>query len=112
MSPVPFRSMASRAPSVRDVRYAANESVHRTSNEQLDHDGTMTCECECHRAECASSFSIARADYEAVRSIGHRFVVAIGHESDDETVVSVTERYLVIDKVGAQAEIADDLDPR
>jgi hypothetical protein len=72
----------------------------------------MRCECECHRAECGSGFEISIAAYEAVRTEGRRFVVTPGHESDDESVVSRTDRYLVIEKIGEQGRIAESLNPR
>jgi hypothetical protein len=103
--------------SSRDTRNATNESVHRTMNEAHEKDSgslasTMRCECECHRAECGNSFRITIADYEAVRAEARRFVVTPGHESDEESVVLVTETYLVIEKVGEQGLIAESLDPR
>jgi hypothetical protein len=102
----------SGATSVRDLRHATNESVHRTANEHRHGREEMRCECECYRGECGSSFTVARADYEAVRAVGHRFLVAPGHESPEEIVVEATGEYVVIDKVGAQGAIADQLDPR
>ena len=97
-------------PVPRNARHAANESIHRSANERREQRPTM--KCECHRVECGSSFSITLGDYEAVRAIGHRFLVIPGHESSEETVVAVTAEYLVIDKVGEQGAISDDLDPR
>lgn len=104
--------MPAVVPTPRDVRRATNESVHRSANERLEQTPTVKCECECYRAECGSRFPITLIDYEAVRAIGHRFLVIPGHESSEETVVTVTAEYLVVDKVGDQASISDELDPR
>jgi hypothetical protein len=109
--------MAIARTSNRDTRNATNESVHRTMNEAHEKDSeafaaTMRCECECHRAECGNSFQITIADYEAVRAWARRFIVTPGHESDDESLVSRTEGYLVIEKVGEQGRIAESLNPR
>jgi hypothetical protein len=104
-------------PRTRDTRQAANESVHRTMNERRENAAptlatSMRCECECFRPECGSSFEITIADYEAVRAEGRHFVVIPGHEGDDESIISRTESYFVIEKTGEQGRIADALDPR
>ena len=99
----------------RNVRQAVNESVHRTMNEQRERDAihelavSMRCECECLRAECGDTFDIAIDAYEAVRANGHRFIVKPGHEGEDERVISRTEAYVVIEKLGEQGRIADSL---
>jgi hypothetical protein len=110
-------SMLSPELRTHDTRHAANESVHRTMNERRENAAprlatSMRCECECFRAECGSSFEITIADYEAVRADGRHFVVIPGHESDDESIISRTESYFVIEKTGEQGRMADSLDPR
>jgi hypothetical protein len=104
-------------PSTRVTRNATNESVHRSMNERTEvrtahPDGSMRCECECFRVECASNFQITLDAYETVRANGRNFVVAPGHQSDEEPVLSTTPTYLVITKVGAEGLIAETLDPR
>jgi hypothetical protein len=73
---------------------------------------SMKCECECFRAECGSAFEIAISDYEAVRANGRRFLVVPGHEGGEETIVSQSESYWVIEKSGDQGAIAEELNPR
>jgi hypothetical protein len=79
-------------------------AVHRAMNERRrrleppGEDGLLNCECECHRVECFMSFRISVEDYEAVRADADRFVVAPGHESAAESIISTTSDYLVIEK--------------
>jgi hypothetical protein len=99
------------------MRNATNESVHRTMNEQRkrdarDRDKQMKCECECFRVECGSNFKITLDAYEAVRASGRTFIVAPGHQSGDEPILSATPTYLVIAKLGEQGSIAELLNPR
>jgi hypothetical protein len=104
----------------RDQRHAINESVHRSANEQREARNTqestpvpvMRYECECHRTDCGHSFYMVIADYEAVRADGARFVVAPDHMAEEEVLLSTTEAFWVIQKVGEQGKIAADLDPR
>jgi hypothetical protein len=97
---------------------ATIESVHRAMNERrqkrtLRTAGlSMRSECECDRVECGSGFTASLADYDNVRSIGCRFMVAPGHQRGDESVVSTEFGYLVVDKVGAQGRSAELLNPR
>jgi hypothetical protein len=104
-------------PGLPATRHATNESVHRTANERKERDAAhsdtaMKCECECFRVECASSFQITLEAYEAVRANNRSFVVAPGHQADDEPILATTPTYLVIIKTGEQGRIAATLDPR
>jgi hypothetical protein len=47
-------------------------------------DTQMKCECECFRGECASNFQITLDAYETVRANGRSFIVAPGHQSNDD----------------------------
>jgi hypothetical protein len=69
--------------------------------------------CECGNDVCAESLEIRAAEYEAVREHGERFVVLAGHESSElEHVVDGNDRFLVVQKDGAAAELAIAGDPR
>jgi hypothetical protein len=69
--------------------------------------------CECSNAACAESLEITQQEYEAVRADPARFVVLAGHELPEvERVVERTGRYLVVEKIGAAADIAHAGDPR
>jgi len=53
--------------------------------------------CECSRSECSARLEVPADVYEAVRSEGHRFVVAPGHEEPAaEDVVAGAPGYLVV----------------
>ena len=87
-----------------------NESRLKTASHTLG--DSMRCECECHRVECASSFEITVGDYEGVRADGRHFVVTPGHESDDESIISMHDAFVVVEKLGEQGRLADALNPR
>jgi hypothetical protein len=63
--------------------------------------------CECSDPACAGSIEITLAEYEAVRADPARFVILDGHQLPEvERVVADKGRYLVVEKLGAAAEIA------
>jgi len=69
--------------------------------------------CECSDAACAESLQITPEEYEAVRANPARFVVLKGHELPAvERVVEGNDRYLVVEKFGDAADIAEAGDPR
>lgn len=78
--------------------------VHRAMNERRCADAraagqrTVKCECECSRVECFSGFTVEIGEYQAIRASPDRFIVAPGHETPDEAVVSQAADYLVVDK--------------
>ena len=53
--------------------------------------------CECLRADCEARLEIPAEVYDVVRSEGHRYVVAPGHEAPErEDVVAGAPSYLVV----------------
>ena len=53
--------------------------------------------CECGRADCAERLEVPLEVYEVVRSEGHRYLVAPGHEEPDaDQVVAGAPGYLVV----------------
>jgi hypothetical protein len=53
--------------------------------------------CECERADCAERVEVPADVYEVVRSEGHRFVVAPGHEHPgQDQVVAGAPKYLIV----------------
>ena len=58
--------------------------------------------------------SLARAEYEAVRADGLRFIIAVDHENPElDVLVAAHERYSVVTKLpGEPARIALGSDPR
>ena len=104
---------------MREERAAKNEAVFREINERIK-DVTVAQEatwaealCECSDPSCRATINIQLDEYEEVRRDGARFALIAGHEDPAvERVVRRTDRFLVVEKTGAGADIARDADPR
>ena len=99
------------------VRAARNQSFFREVNERIDElrpsSSFVEFVCECTLQACTERISLTLEEYEDVRVDSNRFVVIPGHElAEVETVVAEHDRYLVVAKLGAGAEVAEQLDPR
>ena len=69
--------------------------------------------CECSDPSCAEALEITPAEYEQVRADGARFIVLASHQLPEvERVVGGNDRFLVVEKLGAAAEVARASDPR
>jgi hypothetical protein len=94
------------------------QSFFRDVNERVaaclrDPAADLELVCECGRETCVVLLSLPRAEYEAVRRIPARFVVARGHGAAEwERVVSAGAAHDVVEKRGAGALAAVRLDPR
>jgi hypothetical protein len=103
---------------MRAQRTAENENLFRRVNERVEELSggleTLTLVCECADTGCAERLvDVSTGEYEQVRAHGDRFLVAPGHEQRDvEAIVSVSGRYLVVEKRGEAGEIARETDPR
>lgn len=101
-------------------RVAANESVHRQVNENLqlvqsggDEEALHTFVCECALLGCSSVLEITTAEYGAVRRHARRFFVRHGHVVPaTEDVVEEHPRYQVVHKHESAGPIVDATDPR
>ena len=101
---------------------AINETRSRQTNEWIqqanDDFGAENLmdeyRCECSDARCADVVSLTRPEYEAVRSDGLRFLIALDHENPElDLLVAAHERYSIVAKLpGEPARIALDSDPR
>jgi hypothetical protein len=101
---------------------ARNDSIFRDANESIERAAReygraeqVPFICECAEPECRELISLSLREYEGIRANPKRFVVAPGHEaSAQQHVVTVDERpgYHVVEKIGAAAEVAAELDPR
>ena len=102
---------------LRRERAARNESAFRQLNERtndLDDHGTFNLfVCECEDQGCVEPVPLTTQEYEGIRASSNSFFVIPGHETPlvDE-VIDTAERYLVVRKRGAAAEVAEELDPR
>lgn len=109
-------------PTVDAEQVARNDAIFREANERIDRAGArldardpLPFICECADPECRALLSLTRGEYEEVRDHGKRFAVAPGHERSADGHAEVVERrdgYVVVQKVGAAAEVAEALDPR
>ena len=98
---------------------AGNEPMHRRVNEAIERglwpgdDGAWPFRCECARRGCSSLIELTREQYEMLRSHPRRFVVVPGHEEPAiEDLVETHRDYLVVEKRGHAARMAEATDPR
>ena len=105
----------------REERLARNESLFREVNERIEDTATklspMFTEfiCECADDACFERVSLTLEEYTSIRKSGPTFfVVKPGHgRSDIERVVGGEgDRYEIVEKLGAAAEVATELNPR
>lgn len=100
---------------LREKRLAANEVFFRELNEKLerqtDDPDTLIVVCECADPDCAQRLKVIRREYEAARSEPTLFVVAHGHvDREIEEVISRTERYELVRKIGIGRDVATRLE--
>ncbi len=97
------------------VREVARQCVVRDANEVLElaNQALGPCvargllQCECDDPACQAQISATHAEYEAVRSSGSLFLVAVDHENPENAcVVWEGDRYAVIDVVVGAARYA------
>jgi hypothetical protein len=73
----------------------------------------MDFACECADLGCTEAIPLSIKEYEAIRAHPNRFFVARGHEFDDvEDTIDENRGYVVVEKLGAGAEVARNADPR
>ena len=101
-------------------RIAHNETLFREVNERIEAGQWPTergepaaFRCECGSLRCNRMVELTPDEYEAVRSDATHFVVVPGHEIPAvERVVERTAAYVVVEKDGDAAEVAEETDPR
>lgn len=102
----------------REERLAKNEAVLRDINEGI-REGAQSIPgeraiflCECGQPDCEETISLTQNDYEGVRANPRRFFMTPGHEhADIEKIVEHRDSYVVTEKFGRAAEIAEESDP-
>lgn len=80
-----------------------NQALLREVNERINEIRSDLSEpefiCECSHPECTTTIQVPQAQYEAIRSNAHRFVVARGHERTDVEKVARDEgAFFVVEK--------------
>ena len=103
-------------------RVARNDDAFRKANEGISNvaadqgvDGLLPFICECADPRCTEIVRLTLAEYEHVRGRPTWFLNAHGHHvtgGPHVEVVEEHERYIVAEKVGRAAEVAEELDPR
>jgi hypothetical protein len=105
----------------RKERIAKNETSFREINERLSqglrqvphNPKLLEFICECGDATCEQHVQLSQPEYEQVRSDSRRFAVVPGHViPDTERVVSSSDRFEVVEKLGEAIDVADAADPR
>jgi hypothetical protein len=113
----------------RQQRLAANESLFRSVNERIEElaegpfqgspeAGARAWDfvCECADPTCSERVALTIAEYEQIRAVGNRFVVAPAPEHVDTTIENVVDmnsrRYWVVEKTDEAAKAANRDDPR
>jgi hypothetical protein len=101
-------------------RIAHNETLFRDVNERIeagqwptDRDEPTAFLCECGSLRCNMLVELTIPEYDRVRASATHFLLLPGHEIPEiERVVEREEGYVVVEKVGEAAEVAEDTDPR
>ena len=105
----------------QDRRRAQNEAKFRTLNEEIKRlegdqwsgDRLVGLVCECSSATCMKVVTVSCDEYETVRAGSTWFLVAPGHEDlGIEGVVARHDQYVVVEKQGEAAAVAEETDPR
>ena len=107
---------------LRQERLAANQSLYRVVNEQIEALNQAFEEtagvgaewvCECADMDCTMVVSAQLHEYDAVRLNARTFLVFPGHVFPEvERVVEANERFMIVEKLGAGAEVAEAGDRR
>ncbi len=105
----------------REQRKGENESWFRARNEEfelrsLDRPGSdlsFEIVCECALEACEERLTIGYRAYESVRADATFFILVLGHsDASVERVVSATNTYEIVRKIGEAALVALIEDPR
>jgi hypothetical protein len=103
------------------VQAAKDQALFREVNERLrdmnEAFETLTRDsefiCECANRDCIEHVLMTLAEYEEVRANPTHFLVLPGHVVPEvEQLVSQTDGYLVVQKIGDAGAVAIRLDPR
>ena len=92
--------------SPREKRIIRNEALFREVNahianleERLGSEGElMPLVCECANTGCTTVIEVDRGTFRTVRKDSMLFLVAPGHELEEETVVGRGAGYLIVEK--------------
>ena len=89
----------------------ANEEIRRTQVDLDLPDRAVPFLCECDDEACRTVVRLTPDQYEHIRTNARHFLIADGHATDGR-VVAEHKGYVVSEKEGRAAEIAEATDPR
>jgi hypothetical protein len=101
----------------RQRRLALNEALAREVNEVVDGlaagwfdpEEPIEFRCECVDVGCEERVPLTRDEYLGVRSNRYWFIVVPGHEAlEVERVVRRAREFVVVEKLGAGRDVADE----
>lgn len=105
-----------------EERIARNDAAFRRANERISAaaetygvDIPVPFVCECADPECSEVVRLKLEAYEEIRTDSRRFFHVPGHRDADGTagvVVAERDGYVIVEKTGHAAEIAEALDER
>jgi hypothetical protein len=107
---------------ISEERIARNDAIFRDANEQIERAAKehevadhVPFLCECAEETCTEIVRLSLAEYEQVRSDPTHFVNAPGHHvpfAQAVQVIAQRDGYVIVEKLGRAAEVAEKLDPR
>jgi hypothetical protein len=105
-----------------EERIARNDAAFRRANERISAaaetygvDIPVPFVCECADPECSEVVRLKLEAYEEIRADSRRFFHVPGHRDAEGTagvVVAERDGYVIVEKTGHAAEIAEALDER
>jgi hypothetical protein len=104
----------------RERRMTRNEALFREVNERVREkaeafgsDSAFEYLCECANADCTFQITLTTPQYENIRADPAQFAVLPLHFTPEiEALVSETEGYWIVRKIGEAADYVEELDPR
>lgn len=110
--PVQDHSLQTSEPQPAQVLFrAVNEQIRRIS-ESFDAESELDLLCECVNPGCFERLGASADEYESVRGFPSRFLVKPDHVAlDSERIVEEAPGFVVVEKLGTDAETAIPLDP-
>lgn len=114
LAPVDNQTARDRAARNETLVRQVNERVKDVSDAFSDVDPSpIDFMCECGRADCTEPISLTLGEYEQVRSVPTHFFVLPDHVIPEvEAVVREGDRYVVVEKLPDEGQIAVETDPR
>jgi len=98
-------------------RAARNEVFFREANEKLgikrqdlDIEGKTPFLCECADPTCTELVRLSLEQYEHVREHANWFLLAAGHDEENEREVEEHDDYVIVEKSGIAGRIAKEED--